>query len=160
MTLNIPPHPATFIGRTTILNTVAQVDDGVVKGLRKNRWFPWASKPVPILSGVKEYMDKYQERLIIDLRCGYREEKARIYFLDADSCTPFSSVMNPTQLLELEDAKAERDFLFNQRNKLKDILKQLGHDDLWRAMVKDEHDFYVNKMRPSFLGGNKQNKKK
>jgi hypothetical protein len=145
-------HRAIFLGRNTVFIAWTKIEGKQTFFKIPNKWVPFISKWQPVLSNVKRHMEmNYQERTLVDLNTGRTDEKVRIYHFDVDNFEAYYADMNPSNERLLRSLHAERDMLFAIVDGMDKLLKNGMDADRFMAHFKDQHDFYVNQIKPGYM---------
>jgi hypothetical protein len=145
-------HRAVFIGIDTVSIGWIRIENDKVFLKSRSWWdfFGWFPKWIPVLNNVRQMLDQYEERQVLDIDEGRVEDDVRVYFYDLDRLTPYASRMNPVILRKVESLQSERDYLYQLALEVKSYFERAGSHDMFKEHFKREFDFFSNNLKPGW----------
>lgn len=116
---------------------------------KPNKFLPFLSKYVVVLSNIGQYLDKYEERILIDPNDGRTEIKIRFYNFDFDTFERDFSNGNVLMERTIDSLSVERDLLLQENQELKSYTRDTGNNDVMRRRIKDDHSFWTG-LKPDY----------
>ena len=141
--------PAMFKGPKKIFFGWFKIEEDTVLVRKHNKWFPFKTNFVPLISNLKKHLKQYQERFLVDLNEGTSNDVVRCYSFDIDTFEPdFADIDRHSKLL-IQSLEKERDYLYYYTKELENIISLSGNKDLIKTKFKEEHTFFTS-LQPQF----------
>ncbi len=115
------------------------------------RLFPLLTRWRFVAGNMKDKMTVYEERPRFSHHLGERGDMIRFYNWSLEDYEADYSQINSELLREIESKRAHASFLAMLVSQLKDIMDRAGINDRIRGDVLNDHQFYVNELKPIYL---------
>lgn len=107
-----------------------------------------ASRKRPILIEPLDIDDLWEERKEL-VKSGIRKDPVRVYWMDIQG-NRYHRMLNIKQLNRLKSLELENEQLRSYVEELREMIDAESNLDRLKKKVKEEHDFYVEKLKPAF----------